>query len=105
MSCSVPLMRENSLACFPARSLELFDCKVGVSENANLAGDAHGLHRQILRCKFRMLQQRPGSRQSIRAARSDSHKPIIRLDHVANPLKNECALGVRDDLQRIQMSK
>src|SRR5229473_8233280 len=105
MSCSVPLMRENSLACFPARSLELFNSKIRVGENANFAGDAHGLHLQIFRCEFRMLQQRARRSQSIRATRSDCHKSVVRLDHVTIAGKNESALGVRNNEQRFQMAK
>src|SRR5258708_38801064 len=103
--CSVPLMLEISLMCSNAPPLELFDCKVGIGENANLAGDAHGLHRQILRCEFRVLQQRARRGQSIRAARSDSHQSVVWLNHIASPGKNERALGIGYDQQRFQMAK
>ena len=49
-------LREQLQFAFPIRYfsslLKLFDRKVGVGENANLAGDAHGLHRQILGAQF-----------------------------------------------------
>src|SRR6267142_2219994 len=99
MSCSVPLMRENSLSCSHARpaTLELFDCKISVGENANLAGDAHGLHGQILGIEFRMFHKRAGGRERKSSARTDGHQSIVRFDNVAVPGKDESALGVRDD--------
>src|SRR5256885_5809317 len=58
-------------------TLELFDSKISVGENANLAGDAHGLYGQILGGQLRMLQKRTSSSESIRAARPDGHKTVV----------------------------
>src|SRR2546429_7020622 len=105
MSCSVPWMRENSLWRSHAWPLELFDCKVGVGENANLAGDAHGLHGQVLGIEFRMLHKRAGGRERESSAGTDGYQTVVRLDDVAIAGKNESALGVGNDKQGFQMAK
>src|SRR5258708_21429502 len=105
MSWSIPLMRESGLSLAHACPLELFDCKVGVGENANLAGDAHGLHGQILGIEFRMLHKRAGGRERKSPSGTDGDNSIIGLDDIAVPGENEGTLGVRDDQQRLQMAK
>ena len=85
------------------RPLQLLDCKVGVGENANLAGDAHRFHGQILRTKFRMLEHGARRGQRIHPARANGTQTIIRLDDIAVAGKQEGGFRVRDDKQRLGM--
>src|SRR5579859_3213174 len=85
------------------RSLQLFDSKVGVGENANLAGDAHRFHGQIFRSKLRMLDQGARRGQRKAAAGTDGAQTIIRLDDVAVAGKEKSGFSVRDDEQRLKV--
>src|SRR6266852_3912569 len=105
MSCSIPLLRENSLPYFHVRPLELFHCKVRVGENANLAGNAHGFHGQIFGAEPGMFQKRARRGQSVRSAGPDGHQAVIRLDDVPVAGKNECPFGVSHDEQCFEVQQ
>src|SRR6267142_362152 len=99
MSCSIPLLLENSLPYFHVRPLELFHGKVRVRKNADLAGNAHGFHGQIFGAEPRMLQKSARRSQSVRSAGADGHQAVIRLDDVPVARKNEGPFGVGHDEQ------
>ena len=50
-----------------------------------------------------MFQKRPRRSQRIRPARSNGAKPIIRLNHVAVPRKQEGGFRISHDQQRLKM--
>lgn len=53
-SLAIRLMRETSPAYYRV-TLDFFDGKIRVGINANLAGDAHRFHGEILRSELRVL--------------------------------------------------
>src|SRR5258708_15575776 len=104
-SCSNLQLKTNYSSSHPLFLLELFDRKVGVGVNANLAGDAHGLHGQILGIEFRMLHKRARGGERESSAGTDGHQTVVRLDDVAIAGKHESALGVGNNEQGFQMAK
>src|SRR3990172_10050048 len=62
---------------------QFLDREIRVGVDANLAGDAHGLLRNLFRAQLGVLGQRPRRRQRERPARTNGAHPVIGFDHVA----------------------
>src|SRR5712692_10948673 len=87
------------------RALQLFDCKISVGENANLAGDAHGFHGQILGGQLGVLQQRTRRGERVTASGANRHDSVIRLNDVAVAGENKRGLVVRHDEHSFQVAQ
>src|SRR5580698_7368291 len=92
----------------PANSdpvLQLLYCEVSISIDANLARDAHRFHGEVFHSQLGVFDQRASGGQSISTSGTYRAEPIVGLDYVAVTGKQERALTVGHNQQRLQMAK
>ena len=83
--------------------LQFLDREIRIRENADFAGDAHGLQRDILRGKLGVLGKRPRRRQRERTAGADGANAVIGFDHVAIAGNQKRGFRVRNNQERFEV--
>src|ERR1700722_6198558 len=93
--------RPNGLSLQLPTHLQLFDREVGISIDANFAGDSHGFHCEVFRGQLGVLCECARGGRRVGAAGTNGADAVIGLDDVAVAGEQKCTLDVSDDEQRL----
>ena len=99
------LLPERANSYNSSAPLELFNREVGISIDANFAGDSHGFHREVLSLEAWRAWRARARRLARRCRRSRWRDAVVRLDHVAITRKHECAFEIGDDKKSFEVAE